>query len=152
MKGADQCPKCGSRAHADVGQPVTAFYARTLRVCANCRCAWEPFERADVLHPEEMKPPSSFREPCNNCAFRPNSPEQLDPERWAELMAALKAQGIFYCHKGVPIDVKGEDGFDYPKRPDGTHDTSKLRICRGYLNMFGSRLQRMKAAEEGALA
>lgn len=146
MKGADQCPKCGSRKHSDIEQPVTDFYARSLRVCANCRCAWEPFDRRDVLHPQERA--SAFKEPCNNCAFRPGSPEQNDPKRWAELMGHLKRNGIFFCHKGVPLAPDSEDGFDYPKRRDGRHDTSKLRICRGYLNMFGSRLQRMVEREQ----
>jgi len=46
--------------------------------------------------------------------------------------AQLRAGGAFHCHKGVPLDPEGEDGFDYPKdRPE------KLRLCRGYLNALG---------------
>lgn len=49
MKGADQCPKCASRRWGDADQTVTPFYSRTLRVCANCGTAWEPFDESALL-------------------------------------------------------------------------------------------------------
>jgi hypothetical protein len=65
-------------------------------------------------------------------AFRPGSPEQTHAEKWKELIAKLRAGATFHCHKGVPLDPEGEDGFAYPKdRPE------KLRLCRGYLNALG---------------
>ncbi len=132
MKGADQCPKCASRRWGDVDQQVTDFYARGLRVCANCGTAWEPFEPGDLLD-VDMPKTSSFTEPCNNCAFRKGSPEQRDPEKFAELRAKLAAAGSFYCHKGVPVSPESENGFDYPE--DGKNPR-KLRLCRGYLNQL----------------
>jgi hypothetical protein len=88
-----------------------------------------------------MPQTSSFKEPCDNCAFRPGSPEQKDKARWAELMASLKENGRFYCHKGVPIDPKSEHGFAYPTKlvckelhPTATtEDVKRLRMCRGWL-------------------
>ena len=85
------------------------------------------FMRASVLRSS-----ASFSAPCDNCAFRPESPEQADTAKWKELIAKLRAGGAFHCHKGVPIAPKSEDGFAYPK-----HKPEKLRLCRGYLNALG---------------
>lgn len=162
MKGADQCPRCGSRHWAEDEQPVTPFYARTLRVCGNPAClttgkptAWEPFSEADLL--DEGQRYSSFKEPCNNCAFRPGSPEQKDPARWKELMATLSVgangwpAGEFFCHKGVPLDIahetESDSGFAYPYK-DGKADRKHLRPCRGYLSMRFAQLQKLWAAED----
>jgi hypothetical protein len=142
MKGADQCPKCASRRWGEADQAVTGFYAGTIRVCANCRTAWEPFDPADTIDPDDRL--ASFREPCGNCAFRPGSSEQADTEKWKETMAALKAGGSFYCHKGVPITPGQGHGFAYPA--DG-RDRRKLRLCRGYLNMLGKRMAREFAVD-----
>lgn len=141
MKGADQCPRCGSRKTHDVCHPSPkGFYTDNIRGCVNCLTVWEPFDPADTIDPEERL--SSFREPCNNCAFRPGSPEQSDVEDWKKTMASLKAGGRFYCHKGVPIDPKNKNGFAYPE--DGANPR-KLRLCRGYLNMWRAMMdKRMK--------
>lgn len=137
MKGADQCPKCASRKTLDM-PVVSGFYADDLRVCANCKTMWEPFDPAELLDPRR-EPLGAFRHPCNNCAFRKGSPEQRDPEAFAKLRANLGWRGAsFYCHKGVPVDPSNEDGFAYPKGPGGILITGKARLCRGYLNQLGS--------------
>lgn len=143
MKGADQCPKCASRKSGDLEQVVTGFYAGVLRVCANCGTAWEPFEPEQLLD-ADMPATSSFIEPCGNCAFRPGSPEQRDVEKWKETIASLKAGGRFYCHKGVPVTPASEIGFDYPEA--GTNPR-KLRLCRGYLSLWGAQMDRAMAKE-----
>jgi hypothetical protein len=150
MKGADQCPKCGSRRWADVSQDVTKFYAAVLRVCGNCGCAWEPFDEADLL--DEGQWFSSFKEPCNNCAFRPGSNEQADRERWTKMLADLERAGSqFFCHKGVPLDLnhatESDSGFAYPYR-DGKAQVHKMRLCRGYLRMRRVQLDRAFDAYE----
>lgn len=141
MKGADQCPRCASRKWAEGEQDITAFYGRKLRVCINCSTAWEPFDQDDLLDPGQKL--SCFKDPCDNCAFRPGSPEQDDKERWKELMDGIKAGAAFYCHKGVPLDIKHEHGTHGFAYPDGGRDGRKLRLCRGYLNVMGTRLERM---------
>lgn len=128
MKGADQCPRCGSRRWATVVAP-SDFYSDELQVCSNCKTIWEPFDPADVPDPK-YEPLGAFKQPCGNCAFRKGSPEQqsgrldkIRPKNW---------QGpFFFCHKGVPIDPEHPDGFAYP---GGGKDGRKLRLCRGYLN------------------
>lgn len=146
MKGADQCPKCASRATIDIDAPSPkGFYSREVRVCRNCQTIWEPFDPADMFDPAERL--ASFSEPCNNCAFRPGSPEQDDKEEWKKTIAALKAGGQFFCHKGVPIDISNANGFAYPE--DGKNPR-KMRLCRGYLNMWGANIAKAMAAEEAA--
>ena len=109
----------------------------------NCETLWEPFEPTQIL--ETSNPHCSFREPCNNCAFRTGSPEQADNGKWKELIDQLKCGGSFYCHKGIPIEPEAEHGFAYPQKTidvtiDGVRlfkaiiDEKKLRLCRGYLN------------------
>jgi hypothetical protein len=140
VKGADQCPRCASRRTKDgIVENSGRFYARTIRGCVNCSTIWEPFDPAQMLDTDMTT--SSFVEPCDNCAFRPGSPEQADTEKWKETVASLKAGGRFYCHKGVPIDIKNENGFAYPK--DGK-DPTKLRLCRGYLNMWGAMMDKAR--------
>ncbi|HEX9768468.1 MAG TPA: hypothetical protein VGA50_04755 [Kiloniellales bacterium] len=94
--------------------------------CRNCKAIWEPFDPAQIW--DTSDPHCSFREPCNNCAFRPGSNEQQDREKWITLIDSLRQGGAFFCHKGVPIEPDAEFGFAYPA------DRKKLRHCRGYLN------------------
>ena len=153
IRGSGRCPRCASRKVETVDLPEElhgSFYAATIEVCGNCQAAWEPLERAQVWDPKD--PLCSFREPCDNCAFRPGSPEQRDPERWRLLIADLKTNpdAGFYCHKGVPINRQAEDGFDYPRGRDGKPVRHKLRPCRGWLNMLGPVWAKITERENAA--
>lgn len=135
LRGSTElCPKCGCRKVAF--HPFMTFegYGPGLACCLNtaCKAIWEPFDPELIWDPDD--PFCSFREPCNNCAFRPGSNEQQDREKWLELIGNLKKGGQFYCHKGVPIEADAEHGFAYPTLKDGTPDRRRLRLCRGYLN------------------
>jgi hypothetical protein len=127
----DCCPTCKSpRVHIH-GDHGVKFYSRQIAICANCRTAWEPIDASLIW--DASDPCASLSAPCDNCAFRPGSPEQSDTAKWKELIAQLRSGAAFHCHKGVPLDPEGEDGFAYPKdRPE------KLRLCRGYLNALGN--------------
>ncbi|API58900.1 hypothetical protein BSL82_05885 [Tardibacter chloracetimidivorans] len=142
MKGADQCPRCASRRWTAIKNPHDQFYASDIRICANCRTAWEPFDPADIGIAGE--PRSAFREPCNNCAFRKGSPEQADKAEWAKKLYQLERGASFHCHKGVPISPDSENGFDYPE--DGKNPL-KLRLCRGFLNACVGKRMREHAAD-----
>jgi hypothetical protein len=123
-------------------------YGPGLAVCRNCKTLWEPFDPEQIW--DTSDPHCSFREPCNNCAFRPGSPEQADPEKWKLLLDQLKCGASFHCHKGVPIEPGAEHGFAYPTRAlvvdvpgvprieERVGDKSKLRLCRGYLNAMAA--------------
>src|SRR5260370_28364593 len=110
----EQCPKCGSRKVAHDPALLQAGYGPGLAACGNCKTLWEPYDRVQIW--DKTDPHCSFKEPCNNCAFRPGSPEQADPEKWKVLLDQLKCGGQFFCHKGVPIDPDAENGFAYPTR------------------------------------
>lgn len=180
MKGADQCPKCASTKWVQGWQEIfdlatqrslekgavlpeiavaaaaAQFNARHVRVCKNCATAWEFFEPADLL--DEGVRLSSFKEPCENCAFRPGSPEQQDPAKWKELLATLDLhpetgwpRGQFFCHKGVPLDPQrtspSDSGFAYPYK-NGKFDTRKNRPCRGFLRMMRGLMDKRMRADE----
>lgn len=157
VPGTGRCPKCGSRKvkrlrFADPA--LTAFYSAQVERCLNpaCKAVWEWFDPAQLLDEDDPRT-SSFKEPCENCAFRSGSVEQRDPDQWRKLMADLKGAGGnpwtlfergggFYCHKGVVIDPAGEHGFAYPK------DRRKLRPCRGWLRMVSAAADRLKETED----
>jgi len=129
--GRGRCPVCLSTHVIAAPTPdgLREFYGRELVVCL-CGAAWEPVDEAGIWNREDEM--CSTKEPCDNCAFRPASPEQADKEKWNSMIEKLKTGQSFYCHKGVPIDPGGEDGFKYQK-----HNRNKLRLCRGYLNALG---------------
>ncbi len=86
-----------------------------------------PFDEAEIWDPSDRA--CSFRHPCNNCAFRKDSPEHEDPAGWRALLDKLGWwDGRFYCHKGVPITPGEGKGFTYPTRRDGKPDERRLRL------------------------
>jgi hypothetical protein len=99
------CPTCRSRDTRVAMMPakLAMSHAPTLTgVCVPCGTFWEAYPPGwthDVVGAE----------PCDNCAFRPGSPESQDKAEWKSLLAKLKAGGMFNCHKGAPI-LLGEDG------------------------------------------
>lgn len=143
-----RCPKCASTrvaVHADL---TFKGYGPGLALCENCRTIWEPFKDADIWDDEDAL--CSFKEPCNNCAFRKGSPERADPEEWSAIMDNVEHHGGFFCHKGVPIAPGAKHGFAYPHRTatvelEGVKgstelpDRAKLRYCRGWLNAAFSK-------------
>ena len=162
-----ECPACKSH---DVRRiPLSEMPASIaeaakcdLEGCRICRAIWEPFPAGGYVEDPVCA------EPCDNCAFRPGSPEQSDPDKWKEMIASLKPDsdgwftGRFYCHKGVPIDqVEGFGSFLFPKKPvtvNGevlldpdtgepvmTEDTSRMRVCSGFLRMFWAQAEKLDA-------
>lgn len=120
------CPRCGGGRIA-----ATALKGTIYEACGDCKIVWEALP-ADA--PAEVDGrPQPFRKACDNCAFRQGSPERSDPEAWESLTMAMAFQEkAFYCHKGVPL-TEARDGFQYPKRPDGTHIREQLRVCAGFI-------------------
>lgn len=142
------CPKCASRRAAFDPYLKVQGYGPGIAICLNCDALWEPFDPEQIW--DRSDPHCSFKEPCNNCAFRPGSPEQADPAKWRALVDQLKCGAQFYCHKGVPIEADAAHGFAYPERKIVVHlgdesafetavpDRKKLRLCRGYLNALAA--------------
>lgn len=131
-----QCPKCASRAVFVAADMEFEGYGPGIATCKNCKAIWEPFDPAQIW--DTTDPVCSFKEACNNCAFRPGSNEQADREKWIAMLQSLRQGASFYCHKGVPIEPGAEHGFAYPKNRE------KLRICRGYLNALTGLRKRIE--------
>ena len=132
MRGADECPRCGSSKVAKIRLPGAGWHHGCME--SGCSTLWEPFAVEDLMFAEEEF--SSFKTPCNNCAFRKDSPERNDPDKWAALMSQFETgMTVFYCHKGVPLSQEEGESHEHPKNPDGTWDKSRMRMCRGFVNM-----------------
>lgn len=128
----EMCPHCGSGNTVDSTKVPDKQFDTRYAFCADCGATWE---QLPVGEPRDWREPlMRFAEPCDNCAFRPGSPEQREPEEWKKLLTELKAGGNFYCHKGVPFELDGEaKEFKYPLKPDGTYETGKMRLCAGFV-------------------
>jgi hypothetical protein len=92
------CPNCKSICIERTTLPPTALSHRETAydLCRECATVWEAY-------PDDWCEDVVGADPCDNCAFRPGSPEQQDPEGWKELVATLKSGQEFRCHKGAPI-------------------------------------------------
>lgn len=167
FKPDPQCPGCRSKRVKRICAPhaeplMQEHFGVDLEMCLDCEAIWEAFPAGGYVEDPVCA------EPCDNCAFRPGSPEQADKARWKALIDSLKPQGEefgaarFYCHKGMPIDMgKGPGNFRFPERtitmdgeivrnPDGsavlTADVGKMRTCSGFLRMFWAQLAKREAA------
>lgn len=95
-----RCPVCRGReidrAHerSMAGSDVKTDVAH----CRSCNAIWEAY-------PADWAEDVVGALPCDNCVFRPGSPEIRDRAGWKELLATLKAGGDFRCHKGAPMHV-----------------------------------------------
>jgi hypothetical protein len=156
----NKCPACGSRRikYLQAADFPSKFEIDCeLGACLECKAIWEAFPPSYVRDPV-------CADPCDNCAFRPGSPEQRDPVQWKAMIEKLKPDGEqfftgrFYCHKGVQIDMtKGPGNFLFPTKPilmdgepikldDGSiatmADDRRMRVCSGFLRMFWARIRK----------
>jgi hypothetical protein len=92
------CPDCKSPRVSRTTLPPTALSSRPTEyaVCRACEAVWEAY-------PADWCEDVVGANPCDNCAFRPGSPEQANPEKWKYLVGLLRSGGEFRCHKGAPI-------------------------------------------------
>lgn len=134
MKGADECPRCGSGNVASLDRHTKVEHP--MAGCVECLTLWEPFDPAALVdwdHDDQNRP---FAKPCDNCAFRQGSPEREDTVKWELLIQniLLAECGAFFCHKGVPLElnVPGQS-HDHPKFPDGNFDYGRSRMCAGFI-------------------
>lgn len=75
-----------------------------------CTC-WEPVYDLDQTDPVPV-PASTRAEPCDDCAFRPDSPERQGDERYVgdeyELNRLVREGQPFSCHKGIRRPLRWE--------------------------------------------
>ena len=141
MKGINQCPICGSSRicniseeglRIDIGQSPVIYMA-----CLDCPAenptVWEQVKRENLAVP--TNPLSMFKACCDNCAFRPSSPERSDPEKWEYLMREFSYRdATFYCHKGVPLDFdrNTSQSHRHPYDEEGNLKRDEARVCAGW--------------------
>lgn len=137
LKPSGICPMC----EKDDMSRVAALPAiglsdiKTLYgICARCRCMWEakPVGWTDDV--------CDGAEPCDNCAFRPGSPEIQNREGWAALLDSLRAGHEFKCHKGCPIDnmigVMTDTNIQGAAFNLEWMKSNKARSCAGFWRMI----------------
>lgn len=104
-----------------------------------------PFQARAVT---PIPPPGQM---CEDCAFRPGSPER-DPNYKGVSLAkvAILAESFlecgqrppaFYCHAGSQPDGKGS----YVEHDD-------MPVCQGWLNRYGSRIRAIEEEEDAVRA
>jgi len=121
MNTAVTCPKCESPS-----VEIIPFLkdGTLLEACRTCGAFWE----AELREVPAVTP-------CDNCAWRPGSPERSDPERWAYLMAEFKRGASFYCHKRVPA-ILDDHGYSFQfaiEQKDGRQVCTNAPICAGWV-------------------
>jgi len=75
-------------------------------------------------------------QPCDDCAFRPRSPEA---KQEGLLARVVRQETPFYCHKGMPLDGKGKmpaEGDYFPR------DHKLYPICAGWARAQAARKDR----------
>lgn len=97
-------------------------------VCVTCQRLQEPETRDD---PE--------RELCDNCAFRPGSPERGDNYGFMRILETVQTGQPFFCHKGLAAKLT-EGSIDWS---ENTAATAKS-ICAGWLARRKAYLARSK--------
>ena len=138
MKGIDQCPVCQSARIFNVTEEGADIGDTIYMACLDCPTEtptiWEQVKREDLSVPNS--PLSTFKKPCDNCAFRRGSPERKDPEKWEFLMQEFAyREAMFFCHKGVPLDIsKGSNQSHlHPYDEQGRLFKKESRVCAGWL-------------------
>ena len=151
LLGSDQrCPRCGGREIYVDSEMRAGGHGPGIAACPTCSITWEIFKAEDLL---DDTPLSSFKSPCNNCAFRKGSQERTDPYMWMQISESLEDGVPFYCHKGVPITPNTNHGFAYPTKTVVVEhsvnpvsievpDSARLRLCRGWLNSRWAQIKR----------
>lgn len=123
------CPTCKSiRIERLSGLGGAGGVETDFDVCRECGAAWEAY-------PPDWCPDVVGAEPCDNCAFRPGSPEQQDPVEWKAMIDRLRAGGEFKCHKGAPmlglLDATRGGNLEFDKDWILKHG----RTCAGFMRM-----------------
>lgn len=80
---------------------------------------------------------------CDNCAFRPGSPERADPWGWMRKTEAFEYGQLFYCHKGMKAELTSDGSLRYLPGAD----LATLKPCAGWL-----ALQKARAAKQEVTA
>ena len=113
-------PRCGG-CGAD-GLLLTANADTLYGLCPKCERLQEVELRRDAC-----------TQLCDNCAFRPDSPERADPWGWMRMQEKHIENGVpFYCHKGLPLEFDAQDKTTHVIDTDATKLEAKEKTCAGW--------------------
>jgi hypothetical protein len=99
-----------------------------------CTC-WEPVYDLDQTQPDTTVggEPNIRRRMCDECAYRPNSPERNGDPQFvgdAEFLEQLAADPSrrFWCHQGMRkvIAWRHPSGMEIPDRPGASYDPPSI--------------------------
>jgi hypothetical protein len=148
----------GSVEFPDLGEATMGCcWGTVIRGPENCTC-WEPEYSLEQAEPEKDLLPMPRAKMCDDCAFRPNSPERNGDDSYANAddgaLDELVAGGQpFYCHTGMRLPLRWvhpsgatvdghpgaydppivrRDGIPVPYKADGT----PANICAGWWMRF----------------
>lgn len=111
------CGGCGA-----TGLILSEKADTTYGLCPDCERLQEVELRADPC-----------AQLCDNCAFRPDSPERTDPWGWMRMQEKHIEGGVpFYCHKGLPLEFNLK-GSTHVIDTDATRLEAKEKPCAGWL-------------------
>lgn len=135
------CPNCKSIGIERKTLPGINGLMTDYDMCRECATVWEAY-------PINWCEDVVGAEPCDNCAFRPGSPEQSDPAAWKELVAKLRSGNEFKCHKGAPIE-----GLDAGKPEfDEQWIRDRGRLCAGFMHMVWAMREKGESWFENRMA
>lgn len=119
---AQSCPTCGS--------DQVVFPDLTHEACGCLACG-------QLFVPEHRLDPTV--QLCDDCAFRPGSPERLDGYKWAEIIEATIVEQIhpFHCHKGLACELRGQS-LHYLRPEEGQRPLTPCAGWRAHLKAYQS--------------
>lgn len=109
-----RCPFCRSQ---DLRGVELDESRELVLVCMACASLFEPETRTD--------PCAAM---CNNCAWRPGSPERADPWHWSLIIEqTIEAGQPFHCHKNLLAQLT-ERGYRFV----APGDLAQMTPCAGW--------------------
>lgn len=109
------CPACGS------SSVIWADGTDEACACGDCNQLYVPDFR-----------PEPLKQMCDDCAFRPGSPERSDAYKWMQIIEAtiIEQQHPFHCHKGLACELDAGGSTIRYLRPDPGQ--KQLTQCAGW--------------------
>ena len=125
---AQSCPACNS--------DRVIFSDLTQEACACLACG-------QLFVPEHRVDPAT--QLCDDCAFRPGSPERQDGYKWAEIIEATIVEQIhpFHCHKGLACELRGQT-LHYLRPEEGQRPLTPCAGWRAHLKAYQSGMPARK--------
>lgn len=120
---------CGDNAPAGALRALSRLtaccYGASIRGPLGCTC-WEPVYDMEQAEPRPEEPAGTRAKMCEDCAYRPKSPERTGDDRYdgseEQLLDLAAGAGVFWCHQGIrrPITYR-HSTLGITVEADGNH-------------------------------